>query len=169
MLNCDLAAISCSDINFSGCTFGWSENSTDVDVATRFAKKIQNCDMKACSFNGFKFTGDWIKARAPLITRPVYHSQLAAVITSVTSKSPLLLQVNLHGMRCTSATFKTVSFTGCCMLHSEFDQCSLSSSVISACALTHSQWRSCKLSGDYLAVRNNTTPASLATRLVTHS
>ena len=73
MLNCDLSAISCSDINFSGCTFGWSENSTDVDVATRFAKKIQNCDMKACSFNGLKFTGDWVKVitYSPAIARPV--------------------------------------------------------------------------------------------------
>jgi uncharacterized protein YjbI with pentapeptide repeats len=153
MTNCDLAAVHCSNINFSGCTFGWREGGAEEDVRTKFGKKIENCDMRGCSFNGVKMGGDWIKVTCHTshVTHHTSHVTLHTPHftrhTSHVTRRTSLLQVNLHSLRCSSACFKAASYTSCCMSHSEFDACALSSMTVTGCVLTNSQWRNCKLSG----------------------
>jgi uncharacterized protein YjbI with pentapeptide repeats len=121
MLNCDLSAICCCGISFSGCTFGARDAAAagGIDgVTTRLGRRVEDCDMRGCTFNGFKFGGEWVKVICTShVTRHTSH------VTRHTSHvTRHTLQVNLHGMRCSSASFKAASFTSCSMQHAELDK-----------------------------------------------
>jgi uncharacterized protein YjbI with pentapeptide repeats len=138
MLNCDLSAICCCGISFSGCTFGARDAGGIDDVVTRLGRRVEDCDMRGCTFNGFKFGGEWVKVISTShVTRHTSHvTRHTSHVTRHTSHftrhtshatrhtshvTPHTSQVNLHSMRCSSASFKAASFTSCIMQHAELD------------------------------------------------
>ena len=93
MLNCDLSAICCCSINFSGCTFGARDAAAaggNDDVVTRLGRRVEDCDMRGCTFNGFKFGGEWVKVISTShVTRHTSHvTRHTSHVTRHTSHSP---------------------------------------------------------------------------------